>query len=203
MRAGVGSGLPDIGSTYAASRVPDQRRNQGPSASRLYALVAGVLLCLLGVAGFFYDSSFESGSRLASDYLAGTLLVNGWRNVLYIATGLLLVAFADRAPRPTALAGGAFYLALGVWGLIETERGIGSILDLLPLGDRDNVFHLVVGGLGIGAFLFDGGRPRVPERVKKAKLPRRDAAKSTPKKPRSAREAPRRSRAGLRRDADA
>jgi hypothetical protein len=195
MRAADGSTLPGIGSTYAESSMPDQPVTAPPSASRLYALVAGVLLCLLGVAGFFYDSSFDTGSGLASDYLAGTLLVNGWRNVIYIATGLALVALAPRAPRPAALAVGALYLALGIWGLAETERGIGSILDALPLGDRDNVFHLILGGLGIGAVLFDGGRPKVPERIRR--LPR-------PKLPsRSARGARPRSRAAPRRDAGA
>ena len=177
----------------------DQPATADPSASRLYALVAGVGLSLLGVAGFFYDSSFETGSQLASDYLAGTLLINGWRNVLYIVSGLLLVAFAGRAARRAALAGGALYLALGIWGLLETERGIGSIIDVLPLGDRDNAFHLILGGLGIGAVLFDGGRPKVPERVKKLprpKLPKRSAS-------RSAREARRRGPAGPRRGADA
>lgn len=170
-----------------------------PSACRLYALVAGVLLSLLGVAGFFYDSSFGTGSSLTSDYLAGTLLINGWRNVLYIVVGLLLAAFAGRAPRHAALAAGALFAVLGIWGVIETERGIGSILDLLPLGDRDNVFHIILGGLGLGAVLLDGGRPKVPARVRRLarpKLPKRPAV-------RSARGARRRSPAGPRRGAGA
>ena len=162
----------------------DQPSTAPPSASRLYALVAGVLLCLLGVVGFFYDSSFETGTGLASDYLAGTLLVNGWRNVIYIATGLALVALAPRAPRPAALAAGALYLTLGIWGLVETERGIGSILDALPLGDRDNAFHLILGGLGIGAVLFDGGRPKVPERVRRLPRPKLSGRAKPERKPR-------------------
>lgn len=206
MRAADGSTLPGIGSTYAAIRMADHPTRAEPSASRLYALVAGVLLSLLGVAGFFYDSSFDTGSGLTSDYLAGTLLINGWRNVLYIASGLLLVAFAGRAPRPAALAGGALYLLLGIWGVIETERGIGSILDVLPLGDRDNAFHLILGGLGIGAVLFDGGRPKVPERVKRLprpKLPKRKAGGPARERPRSAPGARRRSPADPRRGAGA
>jgi len=140
-----------------------------PGPARLYGLVLGGLLCLLGVAGFFYDASFDTGDRLASDYLAGTLLVNGWRNVLYLLTGLAALAFAARAPRVTAYALGGFYLLLGIWGLIETERGIGSILDVLPLGGRDNAFHMVVGLLGVGAGLIDGPLPKVraPKRLKR------------------------------------
>lgn len=150
-----------------------------PGAARLYALVAGALLCLLGVAGFFYDASFHTGSTLSSDYLAGTLLINGWRNVLYIASGMIALGFAARAPRITAYALGGFYLALAIWGFVETNRGIGDILGLLPLGDRDNAFHLIVGLLGVTAGLVDGPRPRVklPKRKKRA----RKRAKPVPK----------------------
>ena len=105
-----------------------------PGPARLYGLVFGALLCLLGVAGFFYDAGFDTGNSLASDYLVGTLLVNGWRNVLYLLTGFAALALAARAPRATALALGGFYTLLAIWGLIETDRGIGSILDVLPLG---------------------------------------------------------------------
>ena len=82
------------------ARINPQRPS--PPASRLYALVAGGGLSLLGVAGFFYDASFDTGSQLASDDLAGTLLINGWRNVLYLVSGLLALAFAGRAARGRA-----------------------------------------------------------------------------------------------------
>jgi hypothetical protein len=153
-----------------------------PGPARLYALLLGALLCLLGVAGFFYDASFDTGDRLASDYLAGTLLINGWRNVLYLLTGVAALAFAARAPRFTAAALGGLYVLLGVWGLIETERGIGSILDVLPLGGRDNAFHLVIGLLGVGAALIDGPLPSVklPKRPKR-RPPAKAKAKPRPK----------------------
>jgi len=133
-----------------------------PGAARLYALLIGGFLSLLGVLGFFYDSSFGTGSSLASDDLAGVLLVNGWRNVAYLATGLLALALAAVRPRAIALGLGIAYAAYGIWGLAETERGLGSILDALPLADRDNALHLIVGGLGIVAFLADGGLPARP-----------------------------------------
>ncbi len=190
IREAEGSGLPDIGSTYAVSAPADHRSGAiqvektkrpdrakagpaEPGPARLYGLVFGAMLCLLGVAGFIYDSSFDTGSSLSSDYLAGTLLVNGWRNVVYVVSGLAAVALAGRAPRPTAFALGGFYLLLAIWGFIETDRGIGSILDVLPLGDRDNAFHLVIGVLGVGAGLIDGPRPKIklpkPRRRKRAK----------------------------------
>jgi len=145
------------------------RTSTEPGPARLYGLVFGGFLCLLGVAGFFYDASFGTGDSLASDYLAGTLLVNGWRNVLYLLTGFAALALAARAPRATAFALGGFYMLLAIWGLIETDRGIGSILDVLPLGGRDNAFHMVVGLLGVGAGLIDGPLPKVraPKRLKR------------------------------------
>jgi hypothetical protein len=151
-----------------------------PGPARLYGLVFGGLLCLLGVAGFFYDAGFHTGDSLASDYLAGTLLVNGWRNVLYLLTGFAALALAARAPRATAFALGGFYLLFAIWGLIETNEGIGSILDVLPLGGRDNAFHMVIGVLGVGAGLIDGPLPKV-----KVKLPGRRKPEPKPRKRRS------------------
>jgi hypothetical protein len=136
--------------------VKDERVDGGEARpSRLYALVAGAGLSLLGALGFFYDADFATGADLASDDLAGVLLVNGWRNVIYLASGLLALGFASTRPRFVALWLGAFYLLLGVWGLLETKRGIGSILDALPLADRDNALHLILGGLGLIAWLAE------------------------------------------------
>jgi hypothetical protein len=140
-----------------------------PGPARLVALLAGVGLCLLGVLGFFYDASFGTGSHLASDDLAGILDVNGWRNVVYLTTGILALALAPRFPRLTALGLGAFYLTFGLWGLAETDRGIGSILDALPLGDRDNALHLIIGGSALIAALVDGPLPSLPKRQKRRK----------------------------------
>jgi hypothetical protein len=140
-----------------------------PGPARLVALLAGVGLSLLGVLGFFYDASFGTGSHLASDDLAGILDVNGWRNVVYLATGILALALAPRFPRLTALGLGAFYLTFGLWGLAETDRGIGSILDALPLGDRDNALHLIIGGTALIAALVDGPLPSLPKRQKPQK----------------------------------
>lgn len=153
-----------------------------PATARLYALSAAAFLCLLGVLGFFFDASFGSGDTLTSDDLSGILLVNGWRNLLYLVSGILALYFAARAPRATALALGAFYLALGIWGLAETERSLGSILDLLPLANRDNALHLILGGLGLAAGLLDGGLPklRVRRTSRPTKLPARNREPGKP-----------------------
>jgi len=148
--------------------------------ARLYALLAGGALALLGALGFFYDAGFGTGERLLGDDLAGILLVNGWRNLIYLASGLLALGFAARHPRASALALGAFYLALGVWGYAETEHGVGSILDALPLGDRDNLLHLLLGILGLLAGLAEGGLP----------LPRGSVRRRSPRSTRGGLERP-------------
>lgn len=172
--------------------MPDHRNDSDrahaqppPGAARLYALLAGALLALLGVLGFFYDAGFSTGRDLSADDVAGTIVVNGWRNVVYLLSGLLALGFASRHPRPTAAALGGLYLTLGIWGLIVTDQDIGSILEVLPLTNTDNVFHLVLGGLGAIAALVDG--PLRQPRPKRSKLhanrdrerqrrPRRDPA---------------------------
>lgn len=140
-----------------------------PGPARLYALLAGGLLALLGVLGFFYDAEFGTGQNLASDHLAGLLNVNGWRNVIYLATGVIGLALASRWPRRVAAALGLFYLLFALWGFNQTERGIGDLLGAIPLGDNDNALHLVLGILGLGAALVDGPRPKLPERLRPRK----------------------------------
>jgi len=158
---------------------------EGAHPARLYLLVAGAGLSLLGVLGFFFDADFGTGDELASDDLSGVLIVNGWRNVIYLSTGLLALAFASTRARLAALLLGGFYLALAIWGLIETERGIGSILDAIPTGNRDNGLHLALGVLGLLAGLIDGGVPRI-------RLPRASGSKvRLPKRRRRENSAPR------------
>lgn len=153
----------------------DQGRDQraveaGPA--RLFALAAGGFLALLGVLGFFYDAGFETGKQLAADDIAGIIVVNGWRNVVYLVTGLLALGFASRRPRPTAAILGAFYLAYGLWGVAETDHDIGNILEVLPLTSEDNVLHVVLGGLGLLAALADGPLPKPASPQPRRRKPR-------------------------------
>ena len=149
----------------------DQGRDQGTGEAgpaRLFALVAGGFLALLGVLGFFFDAGFETGKQLSADDVAGIIVVNGWRNVVCLVTGLLALGFAARRPRPTAAVLGGFYLVLGLWGVAETDHDIGNILEVLPLTDEDNVLHLAIGALGAVAALADGPLPKPkPKRSKR------------------------------------
>jgi hypothetical protein len=164
----------------------DRRVSEGaPGPARLYALGAGGFLALLGVLGFFFDAGFDTGRDLTADDVAGIIVVNGWRNVLYLLSGLLALGFAARHPRPTAAALGMLYLVLGAWGLAETDHDIGSILEVLPLTDEDNALHLVLGGLGVIAALADGPLPKSPRSRRRAKRPRRRSGAKRPAASRS------------------
>jgi uncharacterized protein DUF4383 len=124
-------------------------QNQEPA--RLYALVVGLVLVLAGIVGFFYESSFTSDGSVR-DGVLGMLDVNGWHNVVHIATGALgLVAFAAgvSAARTYAFGIGTVYVIVAVWGFAVGDGG--SILGIVPINTEDSVLHLLIGLTGIGA----------------------------------------------------
>ncbi len=85
--------------------------------ARLFALVFGAVLLIAGVIGFFYSSSFDTGDSVPRDAVFGILDVNGWHNVVHIATGALgLLAFGAGAyaARTYALGLGVVYIAVAV-----------------------------------------------------------------------------------------
>jgi len=123
------------------------------SPAQLYALVVGAGLVALGVAGFFYIASFDSGDALQRDAVLGVLDANGWENVLHIVTGAvaLFVVASYTGARACAIGLGLLYLVVGVAGLVAGDGG--DVLNLIPVGTEDNVLHLLVGIAGIGAGL--------------------------------------------------
>lgn len=126
----------------------------GPA--RLYATVVGALLTILGIIGFFYSGSF--GSPGTVDDVFGIFAVNGWHNVLHLATGLLGLAAAGYAARTYALAVGLLYLVVAIWGFIV--GGGDSILSIVPVNAGDNVLHLILGIVGLGAGAASPEKPR-------------------------------------------
>ncbi len=120
---------------------------EAASPARLYATVAGVVLTIAGIAGFFYSASFGSPGEV--DQMLGIFAVNGWDNVLNLATGLLALVAAGYAARRCALALGVFFTAVSVWGLIAGDGG--SIAGVLPVNTADNAAHLLLGLTGLAA----------------------------------------------------
>ena len=121
----------------------------GRTPSQLYALVIGGTLVIAGVIGFFYSSAFGSPGEV--DDVFGILGVNGWHNVVHIATGALgLLALGYAASRSYALGLGVVYVAIAIWGAII---GSGeSILGVIPVNTEDTVLHAIIGVTGLAAY---------------------------------------------------
>ncbi len=122
------------------------------SPARLYAGLVGATLVVAGIVGFFYSSDFGSPGDV--DAVFGIFDVNGWHNVLHILTGVLgLLAFgaSAHAARQYALAFGAVYIVVAIWGFIVGNGD--AILSIIPVSTEDNVLHLLIGLAGLAAGL--------------------------------------------------
>jgi hypothetical protein len=129
------------------------------SSAQVYSLVAGAVLLLGGIAGFFYNASFASGDGTERDALLGILDVNGWHNVVHILTGALGLAVAGSygASRGYAIGLGLVYLGVALLGFIAGDGD--EILNLIPVNTEDNLFHLLLGVAGLAAGLATPGTP--------------------------------------------
>jgi hypothetical protein len=124
-------------------------RIEAPNPARLYATLAGAVLTIAGIVGFFYSASFGSPGEV--DEVLGLFAVNGWHNVVHLVTGLLGLVAVGYAARAYALGLGLLYVVLATWGFIV---GSGeSILGVVPVNGADNVLHLVLGLAGLAAGL--------------------------------------------------
>jgi len=121
------------------------------SPARLYAVVIGAVLVLAGIIGFFYNSTFTSDKSVHDDVF-GILSVNGWHNVVHLATGLLglVMARSLTTARQYALLLGVVYIAVAIWGFIIGSGD--SILSIVPVNTEDNILHLLIGAAGLGAY---------------------------------------------------
>ena len=121
------------------------------SPAQVYAVVIGATLVVAGIAGFFYNASFGSGDGTDRDAVLGILDVNGWHNLVHIASGVLglAVARAYDAARIYAIGLGLAYLLLALLGFIAGNGD--EIFDLIPVNTEDNVLHLLIGIAGLGA----------------------------------------------------
>src|SRR3954464_7443556 len=114
---------------------------EGRTPAQICALVFGAVLVIAGIIGFFYSASFGSPGNV--DAVLGILDVNAWHNLIHIASGVLgLLAFpaGARASRPYALAFGAVYIVVAIWGFIIGNHE--SILGFVPVNTEDNFLHL-------------------------------------------------------------
>ena len=119
--------------------------------AQLYSLLFGITLLAVGILGFIANSSFGSGSNVqGSDFII--FEVNGWHNLVHILSGVAGIALSRRADtaRLFALGFGAVYLLVTIWGFVDGNDVIG----LIPVDTADNILHLAIAALGIGAGLM-------------------------------------------------
>lgn len=128
--------------------------------ARLYATVIGVGALFTGFVGLFYIADFTENPAVRKDEF-DILAVNGWHNVVHIATGLLGLLAAGHAARAYALGFGLTYVAVAIWGFALTGP-TPSILDIVPVNAADNVLHAAVGVLGVAAAMASGRGAQAP-----------------------------------------
>jgi hypothetical protein len=129
--------------------------------AKLYAGVVGTVLVFAGIIGFFYSASFGSPGEV--DPVFGILDINGWHNLVHIATGLLgLLAYTSgaHASRQYALGLGIFYILVAVWGFAIGDGE--AILGFIPVNTEDNVLHALLGIGGLAAFYATPRTPPAP-----------------------------------------
>ena len=118
--------------------------------AQIYSLAFGATLLLVGILGFIAESAFDTGSNVnGSNFIL--FEVNGLHNLVHIASGLLGLALwrSVSGARSYALGFGAVYLIVTLWGFIDGN----DVLGLIPVNAADNVLHLLIALLGIGAGL--------------------------------------------------
>jgi hypothetical protein len=119
---------------------------QDRSPAQTCATALGVVLVVVGIAGFFYNGTFTSDERI-HDNLLGAFSVNGWSNALHVALGIWGLSAAS--PRTFCWGAGLLLVALGVWGFV---LGTGqSILSIIPVNAGVNAARLVLGGVAVAA----------------------------------------------------
>ena len=129
------------------------------SPARLYALVVGIVLVAAGIIGFFYESSFTTDDSVRGSVF-GLLDVNGWHNVVHIATGVLGIVAARTlaTARTYCLLFGIVYAVVCVWGFIAGNDG--SVLGIVPVNTADNVLHLLLGLTGLAVYAASAAQGR-------------------------------------------
>jgi hypothetical protein len=150
-----------LASAASAGRSQSRTDDQSKTPAQWYCLLAGLALLLAGIGGFIADSTFDTGNAIQGDTFLG-FEVNGWHNLVHIASGLVLLAsFARRGPaKSVALAFGLVYGLVTIIGLIDGE----DVLGVLPVNPADNILHIALSALGIITGLMSRGAYRDSDR---------------------------------------
>ncbi len=139
----------------ASARREGAKEGAGRTLAQGFCLLTGLVLIAVGVLGFFFGGrAFTTGPGVSG---ANFIIfeVNGWHNVIHIATGAFLLLMAASAS--TAIAGalifGVLYVAVTVLGFIDGD----DLLTVAPVNTADNFLHLVLAVVAIVIGVAAGG----------------------------------------------
>jgi hypothetical protein len=119
------------------------------SIAQMFALVAGVILTVVGVVALIVNADFHTGTGIVTDKLL-FMDVNGWSGLLMLLTGVVLVA-ASRvagAARKACVGVGVVYLIVTIWSLFTA-----SVIGMFPVNDMTATVYAAIGVLGVTAGL--------------------------------------------------
>jgi hypothetical protein len=119
-----------------------RRETAGRSLAQTFCLVFGATLVAVGVLGFvFGGTNFDTGGAVQGDEFI-VFEVNGWHNLVHIASGLLLLVASPNGPlaATAAIAFGLVYVLVTVWGFVDGN----DVFALIPVNTADNFLHLAL-----------------------------------------------------------
>jgi Domain of unknown function (DUF4383) len=117
----------------------------GRTLAQAYCLLVGAVLVLVGALGFISDSHFGSAHDGRGQFLGFD--VNGWHNLVHIASGLFLLSMR-REPfraRAAVLTFGVLYGVVAIWGFITGDSAVG----IVAIDQADNWLHVALSALAI------------------------------------------------------
>jgi hypothetical protein len=123
--------------------------------AQTFCLVTGIVLIAVGVLGFIFGGqSFSTGNPPAAEPFI-VFDVNGWHNIVHLATGAFLVFMAATARTAVtgALIFGVIYVVVTVWGFIAQT----DILTIIPINTADNFLHLALAIVALAVAFAAGG----------------------------------------------
>lgn len=137
----------------------DATADRGRTPAQWYCLLAGAALLLGGILGFIADASFGLGNVPSGTVEGSSFLgfeINGWHNIVHLASGLVLLAAANTraTAKVVALGFGLVYGLVTIIGLIDGS----DVLGIIPVNGQDNILHVALALLGILTGLISKAR---------------------------------------------
>jgi hypothetical protein len=129
------------GARAAGATAGTRTRDRGRTLAQWFCSIVGPVLILVGVLGFIADANFDHGQGVQGDGFLG-FEVNGWHNIVHIASGLFLLAMAKKrkTAKTATIAFGAIYGLVTIIGLIDGN----DVLGVIPVNPADNVLHVLL-----------------------------------------------------------